>query len=320
MWGDDEPHGEVPSPRTTIVGGRPPEEGAELPPVPTGIQQLLRLAAVDPAFRRELLERRGEVADAAGLTLTQSERLVLRAVPPAQLSAMIDGLPPPAEDRRTFLRETASSAVLLLGGAALAATEMSCIRGAKADVPPEPNSPTRPERPEVQTTGGAAPDPPPPRPQHRETENEGGISPHLREPASRPVHNETSGLGGVRAPVPEERETRRMPAPGGAAPDVPKPRPDAGPPRPKRPSPTRGIEPSVPPERGSAEDLVDPFDRLAPAPEHNPMQAKGGAAPDVPPPRPDAGPPRPKRPSPTRGIRPRVPPSRGLGVPGDDED
>jgi hypothetical protein len=274
MWGDDEPtEGEVPSPRTTIVGGRPPESGADLPPVPTGIQKLLRLAAVDRAFHRELLERRGELARAAGVEITESERRVLRAVPGAQLSAMIEGLPPPDEERRTFLRQTASTAVMLLGGAALAAME-GCTRGHRADVPPEVPAPPGPVQ-----TAGARPGEPPPRPVHKASESEGGVSPHLRAP-----------LPGAA----ETREERRMAAPGGAAPDVPRSKPDAGaPPRPQRRPRTKGCDAILP------EDLADPFGS---------------------PTRPDAGPPRPQRPSPTRGIRPRVPPPRGQGDPGSDED
>ena len=115
---DDQPEdGRNTSPRTTIVGGRPPEKNAGLPPVPTGIQKLLRLAEVDAGFRRELLARRAGIASAAGVALTASEAAILDAVPAAQLEAMVGHLPPPPASRRTFLRQTASTAVMLLGGA-----------------------------------------------------------------------------------------------------------------------------------------------------------------------------------------------------------
>jgi len=48
---DDPPEGKDPSPRTTIVGGRPPDSPADLPPGPTGIQWLLRLASVPASAR-----------------------------------------------------------------------------------------------------------------------------------------------------------------------------------------------------------------------------------------------------------------------------
>lgn len=62
---------------------------ATLPPVPTGIQRLLRLAAADEGFRRELLKQREQAAESAGLGLTASEQAIVAAIPAAQLTAMI---------------------------------------------------------------------------------------------------------------------------------------------------------------------------------------------------------------------------------------
>ena len=80
----DDPAGKEPqrSPRTTIVGARPPEPPGTLPPIPTGMEHLLRLAAADPAFRRALVERRAEIAAAAGVALTPTGGL--GAKPPTQ--------------------------------------------------------------------------------------------------------------------------------------------------------------------------------------------------------------------------------------------
>ena len=116
MFGDDDSPSETASPRTTIVGGRPPEKDAATAPVPTGIQQLLRLASVDEDFKRELLEKRDEVAVAADVTLSPSERAILRSLPAAQLAAMISSLPAPPADRRTFLQQMAAAAVTVLLG------------------------------------------------------------------------------------------------------------------------------------------------------------------------------------------------------------
>ena len=226
MFDDEAPErAAMPSPRTTIVGGRPPEDGASLPPVPTGIQRLLYLAAMDDAFRRVLCDRRAGAASAAGVELTASEAAILGAITEAQLEGMIASIPPPPVERRSFLRETAASAVIALGGAALATTCVtSCTRGATADVPAaKPDSgPPRPTHRETESEGGAAPHPPPPRPTRRETETEGGAAPD--EPPR--VGDRPSATGGGAAPdTPPPRETHRMPAPGGAAPDHPKPKP-----------------------------------------------------------------------------------------------
>lgn len=137
MFGSDDPADVgTPSPRTTIVGGRPPERRAGLPAVPTGIQQLLRLASVDPAFRARLVERRGDVAAAAGVILTANEAAVLAAIPAVQLEAMAAHLPPPAPPRRDLLRRTAATAVVLLGGAVLSDTGCKPAPQGTEGVPP----------------------------------------------------------------------------------------------------------------------------------------------------------------------------------------
>jgi hypothetical protein len=201
--------------RTTAGGAASLGSGAALPPVPTGIQTLMRLAALDPAFRDELLARRGAVADAAGVGLTRSEQAILAAVPVAQLERMVATVPPPPADRRTFLRQAAGAAVLALGGAALA--QLGCkdpsperpehltpsrgISPRPVEPPPGPDvgvpePPPRPAAPEPPTEGGAGLEPPPPRPAGPLPPT-AGISPSLPPP----LHG--------------------SPAPGGAAPDPP---------------------------------------------------------------------------------------------------
>jgi hypothetical protein len=206
MFGDtpptthDSPEAEeLPSPRTTIVGGRPPEAGRALPSVPTGVQQLLRLASVDEAFARELVLRRDALAEAAGVALTLTEARMLRAVSAAQLETMIGALPTPAPDRRAFLRQAAAATFVLLGGG-LAACErdgrVPVTKGIRPDVPPEPPPAELP-----------AEEPPPERPEHKEMESEGGIAPDVPEPPApkpapksepepeRPTHsNPTRGI------------------------------------------------------------------------------------------------------------------------------
>jgi len=212
---------EIPSPRTTIVGGRPPESDAMLPAVPVGIQELLRLACVDETFRRELLHRRIEVAAAAGISLTRNEQSILNAVSAQQLEAMIDGLPPPPVDRRTFLRETATAAVLLLGGASVAACER------KKASPRQ--SPERFEETLMPVDGGAAPDLPPERPTDNEMKMIGGAAPDRPDATSMPVS------GGAAPDFPPERPTENeMKTKGGAAPT-----------RPHKNAVTRGIRPDV---------------------------------------------------------------------------
>ncbi len=189
-----------PSPRKTIVGGRPPEASGGLPAVPSGIQRLLRLASVDAGFRRELVARRGEVADAAEVPLTSSERSILAAIGDSQLLEMTEKMPPPPNPRRDFLRQTAATAVVLLGGAAIAegsgckpSTEPTIPTTAEADAGAPEDPPQRPHKREMDTDGGAEPDMPPERPDKREMETEGGAAPD--EPERPELSNMVTGGG-----------------------------------------------------------------------------------------------------------------------------
>jgi hypothetical protein len=285
MFRDDDPmQAKCVSPRTTIVGGRPPEDSAELPPVPTGIQKLLRLASVDDAFRRELLRRRAGIAAVAGVELTASEQAILAATTAEQLEQMIRWLPPPPASRRTFLRQTASTAVMLLGGAVLAECA-GCSKDQGARTPSggdadagasPPDAALRPDVDLGQLGGGAAPDMPPLRPVELPTA--GGARPDWVGPTDE-------------EPVPVRPEYDPMTAEGGIAPHMPEP-PDAGAPdmdettvpRPAvNPTTTRG---GVDPSMSDAHDgtVQSGISR----PTHNPM-APGGVRPDEPAPlRPDS--------------------------------
>ena len=96
MFTDDRPeNGTNPSPRTPVVGKRTPDTSAKFPLVPTGLEKLLRLAAIDEGFRRALIDKRGTVAHAAGVSLNGTEAKILAAISAPQLEAMISSLPPP---------------------------------------------------------------------------------------------------------------------------------------------------------------------------------------------------------------------------------
>lgn len=120
--GDDDQGGRNDSPRTTIVGGRPPEGRRDASQTtPQGLERLLRLASVNPEFLAILVEKRSAVATAAGVKLSEGEEAILEAVPRRQLEAMVARMPGVPKKRHSFLRSTAATAVMLLGGAALSA-------------------------------------------------------------------------------------------------------------------------------------------------------------------------------------------------------
>ncbi len=200
--------GGAPSPRTTIVGGRPPDDDPALPPVPVGIQSLLRLASVDPAFREELVRRRAAVAGAAGIELTASERAILAAIPDRALADMAERMPPPAPPRRAFLRQTAATAVVLLGGAAMADALSACCGADTLDAPWTGDAPERPDVREMEVEGGASP--------HREPgDDDDSAAPE--KPVPRPERpHATRGIQSDRPPRPPGRRRKdgaRGPAP-----------------------------------------------------------------------------------------------------------
>jgi len=210
-------------------------------PVPTGIQVLLRLAALDPAFRRQLTERRGDVAQAAGVELTPSERAILAAIPAAQLDQMAASMPPPPPPRREFLRKTAATAVVLLGGAAMAEPLAGCVRGHGCDEPspfrqdqqpattgivpdiPEDTGepvPSRPKDPHP-TRGITHHEPPPPRPDQPPPPT--GIAPDVPQPQEeQPQQEQPQTIPELEEPPVERPEARETET--GAAPDEPPPK------------------------------------------------------------------------------------------------
>ena len=112
---------EAPSPRRTVVGGRPPEGRDARHERPEGIELLLTAAARDEPFRRCFLEDRLLAARRAGITLAASERSILTAVPRAQLEAMIASMALSDPARRRFLHSAATAALIVFAGTALAA-------------------------------------------------------------------------------------------------------------------------------------------------------------------------------------------------------
>ena len=127
--------------------GRSPETTTGIPPVPNGLQRLLCLAGEDIHFRAMLLEMRAGVASAVGVQLSSSEKAILAAVPSHQLETMVDHVRPSRAGRRVFLRESAASAAVLLGGLVLGEGTFGCdpVRrdrvlitdGAASDMPPD---------------------------------------------------------------------------------------------------------------------------------------------------------------------------------------
>jgi acyl carrier protein len=117
---------------------------------PQGIEVLVRKAAVDPAFKTELLERRAGAARDIDLELTRAEGALLGAVPAAQLEAIIRRTTVPLEHRRAFLGRAAGAmlaalAVMGSGRAAEPPPPAVMVAGIIAPPPQRKLPPTTPE-------------------------------------------------------------------------------------------------------------------------------------------------------------------------------
>jgi hypothetical protein len=157
--------------RTTIVGGRPPGSGQTLGNTPHGIEVLIKKAAVDPAFRMLLLERRADAAAEIGLQLDPAEAMMLAAAPREQLGTIIANTRVPEEHRRVFLGKVAAAML-----AAVGIVTTSCSPG------PPPTKGISPDR--VPAPGGI-------RPSSKETTKEPPPSRGIRP--DRPPTAGTSG-------------------------------------------------------------------------------------------------------------------------------
>ena len=212
---------EVQSPRTTIVGGRPPEAQQPSHPVPTGLQTLLRMASVDSAFMGELLQLRSKIGEPSGIELSPSERAILDAAPEDQIAQMVEMLPAPPSGRRNFLRQAAAGVVLLLGGAVTIQTPL-----ANAVEPEQP--PSRSETPS--RSYGNRPDPPS---DDKADENEEPTKgPRSDSPPKRP--DNAPRTRGVQGDIPVERPERIGPTKG-IGPGMPPRKPPKRRPLPKKP-------------------------------------------------------------------------------------
>jgi hypothetical protein len=90
--------------------------------IPRGVEVLVKKAAVDPSFKKLLLERRAEAAEAIALTLSPAEEALLAAVPEAQLRAIVASTKVSPSLRPAFLGYAAAAMLAALGVSTTKAT------------------------------------------------------------------------------------------------------------------------------------------------------------------------------------------------------
>jgi acyl carrier protein len=132
-------------------------------PIPKGVEVLVHKAAVDPAFKADLLERRAAAAADIGLTLDAAEAAMLAAVPAAQLETIIARTSVPEEHRRAFLGKAAAAMAAALAAMSGGVAAGFQLQGVRPDVLP-PSKGIRPDQPVPPPTRGIQPDRPMPKP------------------------------------------------------------------------------------------------------------------------------------------------------------
>lgn len=303
---------EQPAVKTTIVGGRPPGPGKPLGPIPRGIEVLIKKAAVDPAFRRLLLETRDEAAREIDLVLEPAEALMLRAAPREQLQAIIDRTRVHPKLRSAFLGRAAAVMLVALGAGAI-----GCPAGIGPDRPAaeEVEPPATEEATEITP---AIPTPLPERMAGIQSAAPERVEPPPAEEATKSTPPEAAprshGVAGIQPAAPEQVEPTE-----GIRPDRPPAKEDEPPPpvqgiRPDRPPDTKGIRPDRPPsaarpdaDEGAAAPRATAVEPTASTPTSDAMTL--GIRPDRPPITPGvppghmpaAGGARPDRPKPATG-------------------
>lgn len=107
------------TPRTTIVGARPPGSGEGPGDVPRGIEVLIKKASVDAEFKKLLTDKRSGAAEEIQLRLDPAEVAMLNSVPASQLEAIIARTKVSWKSRAAFLGRAAAVMLAALGTATL---------------------------------------------------------------------------------------------------------------------------------------------------------------------------------------------------------
>ena len=111
--------------------------------IPRAIEVLIKKAAVDPAFKKLLMEKRGEAAEAIALKLEPAEAAMLEAVPETQLRAIVANTKVSPKLRPVFLGYAAAAMLAALSVAAYAEESefrLNPTTGIEPDIPPKTES------------------------------------------------------------------------------------------------------------------------------------------------------------------------------------
>lgn len=97
----------------TIVGGRPQANKSKRTDIPRGLELLIKRAAIDEAFKNELLQKRDKLVDEMHIPLDPSEKAMLSCVPVEHLEKMIMATVVPPSQRKVIAAGSAAAMIAL---------------------------------------------------------------------------------------------------------------------------------------------------------------------------------------------------------------
>jgi hypothetical protein len=109
-----------------------------------GVDVLLKKAAVDPAFKKLLLERRSAAAEAIGLELDAAEAALVDSAPEGQLDAVIARTTVSPKIRPAFLGYAAAAMLAALAATTACSGLVDSTFGNRPDPPPPPTGTAEP--------------------------------------------------------------------------------------------------------------------------------------------------------------------------------
>ncbi len=106
-------------PGITIVGGRPMHRAVNTSDLPQGVEQVLTLAGLDPAFRAAVALDPVAAAAGKGIEIDPVEASLLQSMPPETVASMADNMIVPRRPgRRGFIKAVSASVVAMVTGSA----------------------------------------------------------------------------------------------------------------------------------------------------------------------------------------------------------
>lgn len=120
----------------TIVGGRPQAPRSMRSDIPHALEMLVKRAAIDDGFKKDLLLKRDKIADELKIPIDSSERSMLACIPAEHLEKIIQATEVPPAQRKILAKGTTAAMVALLAQLAFAPVPGRAETPAKINIKP----------------------------------------------------------------------------------------------------------------------------------------------------------------------------------------